>query len=132
LTALSHALYRRRLIKFIMRSYKADMRLALDYVISEGNAFTHEPYKKALFSLVLSHRGQFLSELALCSGLLVMALYLSTEKPRWHRMIELVLIRQHGLKLRAMIDEHKEESPDPKIKAFLGSLLIDAMAGAFI
>lgn len=132
LSALSTAFYRKRFIKFVIRCYEPDIPLSFDHLNSEGNAFGGPPYKKALFSLVLTHKGERASALALNAGLLVMALYLFSEKPRWHRMIELVLARKHGLMLRAMISAHKNIAFDAKSKAAIGSLLIDAMEGAFI
>lgn len=132
LSALSHAVHRKRFIKFIMRSYKKDVELSFDYLSPDGNPLALGPYKKALLKLLLQNRGRSLRDLTIASGIMIMALYLTEEKPRWQRMIEMVLARPHGLMLRSMIADLKGLSEGAKAKACLGSLLIDAMEGAFL
>ena len=132
LSALSHAVHKKRFIKFIARSYKQDVDLSFDYLSPEGNPLAHEPYKKALFKLLLNNRKLPLRDATVAAGIMIMAMYLAEEKPRWQRMIEMVLARPHGLMLRSMIADLKGQNEGPKAKACLGSLLIDAMEGAFI
>lgn len=132
LSSLSYACQRRRFIKFIMRNYQSDIRLSFDYTNSEGNAFSYPAYKQPFLSFIIKNRGNTLSELTLASGLMVMATYLSSEKPRWHRTIEFVLARRYGLILRTMLKELSTIKHDPTVKPSLSNLLIESMAEAFV
>lgn len=79
LCALGQVLYKKRFRKFLYRSFN-NIDLSCDYLSYEENPLAIEKYKKSLLKLVLKNRGATFNELAIASGLTIIALYLSFEK----------------------------------------------------
>jgi hypothetical protein len=134
LRALMSALKRRRFAAFIKRNFKTSLKADRAYAEMDDNPLAFAPYKTQFLKLIFSHKSRESSfeELGLDCGLLTMAFYLSAEKPRWHRMIELVLAKSYGLKLRAMLKDIKEIVEEQPPKMPLANLLIDAMEQTFV
>jgi hypothetical protein len=129
LKALGEVVNTQRYNNFLKRHY-AQLDLASISLASE-NFLAHEDYKLILITnlIKLTHKPH--RDIQLEFGLWLVAIYLSTYKHSWHRMIELVLERSLGIGLRDKLEILKLHKLDP-YKEPITKFLINAMDQAMI